>query len=480
MEFDGVSRLVMLDRYSFKDTEKKTLGVGDLVLLTVKYDPKFPARGYGIVTKINNGQAVVKLDEEFHAAAGAEELIVSIDEIEKPLELFYEQIARRVARGLAEVEREYGKSDEEIAKIEQEFYEELKSLNFVPAGRVLHGAGSGTDVTYFNCFSGDTIVQTKDGAKRIDQLHGEVEVLSMDGKYRKAHFMSYGKQELFEITLENGEKIKATAGHEWFYTTSNGLRKTTTLDLEGKRIPVVKKSKKFYEPEVIEGIKHGIVYGDGSIQHGKARVLLFGNKIELVRFLHGEHIQPHYKGDYVAVYDLPKTLKELPSSDASESYWQGFVMGLIAADGYVDNRGSFGFHSNSLEDLQYIVSHLYKTNFAYASIKETRTLNPFNGENAPCYKVQLIKQSADDTDFIRSKHYNNFVKSPKSNKTASIKVISVKPLGITETVYCCEEPETHSFVVGTGYLTGNCYVMPFPKDSREGLSEHRGKVMEIM
>src|SRR5690606_34607339 len=112
--------------------------------------------------------------------------------------------------------------------------------------------------------------------------------------------------------------------------------------------------------------------------------------------------------------------------------------------------------------------------------KETRTLNPFNGENAPCYRVQLIKQSADDTDFIRSEHYNNFVKSPKSNKTASIKVISVKPLGITETVYCCEEPETQSFVVGTGYLTGNCYVMPFPKDSREGLSEHRGKVMEIM
>ena len=85
---------VMLDRYSFKDTEKKTLGVGDLVLLTVKYDPKFPARGYGIVTKINNGQTVVKLDEEFHATAGAEELIVSIDEIEKPpyysLEIFYD------------------------------------------------------------------------------------------------------------------------------------------------------------------------------------------------------------------------------------------------------------------------------------------------------------------------------------------------------------------------------------------------------
>lgn len=34
----GVSRLVMLDRYAFKDTEKKTLKAGDFVVLTIKED----------------------------------------------------------------------------------------------------------------------------------------------------------------------------------------------------------------------------------------------------------------------------------------------------------------------------------------------------------------------------------------------------------------------------------------------------------
>ena len=59
IEHKGVSRLVMIDRYSFKDTEKKTLKVGDFVVLTVKEDPKFPARGLGFITALDvkNGKA---------------------------------------------------------------------------------------------------------------------------------------------------------------------------------------------------------------------------------------------------------------------------------------------------------------------------------------------------------------------------------------------------------------------------------------
>lgn len=49
----GVSRLVMLDRYAFKDTEKKTLKAGDFVVLTIKEDPKFPARGTGFIIDID-------------------------------------------------------------------------------------------------------------------------------------------------------------------------------------------------------------------------------------------------------------------------------------------------------------------------------------------------------------------------------------------------------------------------------------------
>lgn len=150
----GVSRLVMLDRYAFKDTEKKTLKAGDFVVLTVKDDPKFPARGYGVVEHIGSLTVKVKVDESFRgvlenpkeAETGIVE--VAMDAIDKPLEVFFEQIAKRVATGLASVEADERARHQAYV----DFYEELVQMRFVPAGRVLYGAGAGTDVTFFNCY----------------------------------------------------------------------------------------------------------------------------------------------------------------------------------------------------------------------------------------------------------------------------------------------------------------------------------------
>src|SRR5699024_12101137 len=49
----GVSRLVMLDRYAFKDTVKKTLKEGDFFVLTVKSDPNFPERRKRVIWTID-------------------------------------------------------------------------------------------------------------------------------------------------------------------------------------------------------------------------------------------------------------------------------------------------------------------------------------------------------------------------------------------------------------------------------------------
>ena len=172
--FEGVSRLVMLDRYTQKDINYTTLGVGDLVICVVKDDPKFPSRGIGYVKKINGEKITIRLEEEYQALAldldENKEIIRLKNTIDKPMEIFYEQIAHRVANNLARGE-----------KLEwvNAFYHEITELNLVPAGRVLFGAGSNSATTYFNCF---VMPFVKDSRMGIGQHRQQVmEIMSRGG-----------------------------------------------------------------------------------------------------------------------------------------------------------------------------------------------------------------------------------------------------------------------------------------------------------
>jgi ribonucleoside-diphosphate reductase alpha chain len=179
----GVSRLVMLDRYTYKDTEKITLTNGDFVVLTIKEDPKFPARGLGYIKEINweTKKAKVIVEEEFRGVLDDPEenetgvIWRSLDVIEKPLEVFYEQIAKRNATGLAAVEE----TEEKRKEWTEKFYQELVNLNFIPAGRVLYGAGANTDVTYFNCYVMPFVADSREGIS--DHRKQVMEIMSRGG-----------------------------------------------------------------------------------------------------------------------------------------------------------------------------------------------------------------------------------------------------------------------------------------------------------
>ncbi len=172
--FSGVSRLVMLDRYTQKDLSLDTLSIGDLVITVVKNDPKFPARGIGNVLEINGDSVRIKIEKEYLTNAedaDSEGCVVRKKRlIDKPLELYFEQIAKRLAHHLGEDE------DEEMIA---NFYEEVSSLNLVPAGRVLFGAGSNTNVTYFNCFVMPFIHDSRGGIS--DHRKQVMEIMSRGG-----------------------------------------------------------------------------------------------------------------------------------------------------------------------------------------------------------------------------------------------------------------------------------------------------------
>ena len=55
---------------------------------------------------------------------------------------------RRVGKAIAEVEN----TPEKRQFWSEEFYKSLEGFKFVPGGRILSGAGSGYDLTFYNCF----------------------------------------------------------------------------------------------------------------------------------------------------------------------------------------------------------------------------------------------------------------------------------------------------------------------------------------
>lgn len=90
------------------------------------------------------------------------------------LESHPEQMWRRVAWGIAQSEE-----PAKQAEWEKKFYEVMRDFKFVPAGRILSGAGTGFEVTYFNCF---VIPSPRDSRQGIlDSLKQLVEIQARAG-----------------------------------------------------------------------------------------------------------------------------------------------------------------------------------------------------------------------------------------------------------------------------------------------------------
>ena len=96
------------------------------------------------------------------------------DEKGHPVEKTPEEMWRRVAKGVAEIE------DRKLRKIwEKKFYEVMTDFKFVPGGRILSGAGTGYKVTYYNCFVIPSPHDSRDGI--LETLKQMVEIMARGG-----------------------------------------------------------------------------------------------------------------------------------------------------------------------------------------------------------------------------------------------------------------------------------------------------------
>lgn len=159
---------IFLDRYAVKDVKRETLAVGDTVVVLV--NPKTGQREIGVIETID----FATKDVSVRMRDGQIE-VRTIEHLDKPLETVPEQMFDRIARHIASVEPTPAKQVEWEGK----FRDLMDDWKYVPAGRIFTGAGTGQNLTFYNCY---VIPSPKDSRHGIFETLGQMaEIMSRGG-----------------------------------------------------------------------------------------------------------------------------------------------------------------------------------------------------------------------------------------------------------------------------------------------------------
>ena len=309
---------------------------------------------------------------------------------------------------------------------------------------------------FYMCLHGDTKVVAEDGVYRIRDLEGKtINVLSEGGVYRPATFKSYGVDELLEVEFRDGSTVLATAEHQWPVVTPSGETvKVPTTELKGRSVPRTVAPRPEQDEVFYEGVRHGFVFGDGGAKDA-----------HMVKYFEG-HGRPPYTDDQgrTIIHGLPALYKRLPSKYAAASYWYGFLCGFLAANGSVDTHGCVVLTQKSRATLEAIAEQLPRIGMTCGPVRgHPMAPRSIAGRairaEGDMHFLTLLKQSMQPQDLLLLPHHRaRFEERFKPTDYGKhVTVRDVRKTGLVDEVYCCEESETHTFVIENGVLTGNCY-----------------------
>lgn len=271
-----------------------------------------------------------------------------------------------------------------------------------------------------NCLHRSTIIPTIEyGPIEIEKLvNKEATVRCIDGKWRKAQGKSYGTQILYEYgfssfddsTQDATQKVIATQNHRWF--VSPRRNKKIGLDYENQLVTDLTIG------DCLQNAPIENEYDRQSILHG----LLYGDRSEcnsLVNEDSGFNI-----GNYSLVNDLPST--------TDPKYIAGFIHGWWLADrNKTLSPKTLQINTTSNTATEWLLN--YAAYAGYHIIGHERKQNDESIDNEKTLNVITLGK-------------------PEEYQP---KVSYIIEYGKDE-VFCLEEKETNSFVLGNGILTGNC------------------------
>ncbi len=344
------------------------------------------------------------------------------------------------------------------------------------------GADKGFD---HNCFDGNTEVMTEDGPKKFQEISGQkirLYVRTLSGmKWIESEIKCFGKQLTYPMYFGDGTKVRATYNHRW-YAKSNSKNSTEqellTWELkEGKsQLPIVSLDLPEYDPQ---GYAHGFVFGDGWFVNCRGKtstsVSLFKNDNDLCKLLcqYGNLGTLKYPGHgYVnTINQLPNDWKYLPTNCTKE-YALGFILGLISADGFVNNHLQiFQSDYEVLVEVQRLAMYCGLRPF------NIRRLYSEGYDNAKAsYALSISTYNLRRDHFIRRDQRDLFTQRKKHSCVTVSKIDWDTPF--EEAVYCAVVPLWGNFTLANLVITGNCFAFPLARGAwavrrySVGVSEH--------
>ncbi len=323
-----------------------------------------------------------------------------------------------------------------------------------------------------NCFHGAT--RFFDGHRLValeDAVGEQVLVTCSDGRKRRAEVRHFGVQKFQDVVLKptHGRStqfrriVKATRDHRWILadgTVTQAIRpgdKLAPLPLA----PGAGASRELNPEDYARGFLHGFTFGDGS-QHtyhpNRYRLRLCGEKdrryLPLLQPLVRSVTHPHTGGDPMLYFESEIDLKSVPDENKfSEVYVAAFIDGWLAADGCEHQRESreprnvLATQDRAAADWLLARAPFYGYVVVGFSINEEPT--NFGPRSAPLNRVMLARQ--------------------REGGEQGYTVVAVIDNGEEGDAYCVVEPETRSFVLEGGIVTGNCFAIAISLGLQHGV-----------
>lgn len=296
---------------------------------------------------------------------------------------------------------------------------------------------------YF-CFSGDTEVHTSRGLEKMKDLAEsgkEVEVCGIDGQWHKTRFKSFGIQKTRELVFGNGFRVRVTGDHHWWVDTGDSGDNLAYVTTDQFRYWYKAPLARIPRPDYTEDFKKGVVHG---------LALGMGNRAPKRKVKYAEAVREAYRVNPTRLGCL-----KVPPFNVSRDYWYGVFAGMAEVCGYFQKKKRFFFLAHSdRKVLEACCAGFESVGFITKSIAKRKIWGGCVRHYLP-FNCQYLEE----TDFIGQGNRNLFNRIMKNAPAPRMYTMARPAVGKErkEEVFCCEEPETHTFALKGGVITGNCY-----------------------